>query len=68
MGYKFTVTQIIEGYSRVDDEYKKVVTTQDFECNTFDDLQNLIMMMVDFSRKNVKFEIHKEEVEDVPMP
>ena len=67
--YKFRVTQSVENYTHVDEEYKKVEVKQDFECNTFDELQDLILTLVDYSAKNtVRFEVFKEEVEDVPMP
>lgn len=69
MSYKFRVSQIIENYTHVDDDYRKVEVTQNFECNTFDELQDLILTLVDYSAKNtVRFEVFKEEVNDVPMP
>lgn len=66
MAYKFRVSQIVEGYTFVGEEYKKTEIKQEFECGTFDDLQDLILTLVDYSAKNtVRFEIFKEEVADV---
>ena len=65
---RFTVTQIVSDYVSVDGNYKNVEARNKFVVENFDDLQNLIMTLIDFSKNNIKFEVSKEEVEDVQMP
>lgn len=63
--YRFTITQTVENYTHVDDDYRKVEVTQNFECGTFDELSNLLLTLVDYSYKDITVKIHKEEVPDV---
>lgn len=65
MAYRFKVKQIVNGYMLIDGEYRKVDAEQNFECSTFDDLNDIILTLVDYSIKDVKVEIHKEVIEDV---
>lgn len=65
MGYRFTVNQKVDSYTHVGEDYKKVEVEQTFTCGTFDDLQNLVGTLVDFSTKPIRLEISKEVVEDV---
>lgn len=65
MGYRFTVNQKVESYTHIDGDYKKAEVKQTFTCGTFDDLQNLVGTLVDFSTEPVRLEISKEVVEDV---
>lgn len=60
---RFTVKQIVSDYVRVGEEYQTVEVKNTFEADNFDDLQNLIMTLIDFSRKAIKFEVSKEEVD-----
>jgi hypothetical protein len=46
------------------DEWPRVEATFRYEANNYDDLQNLLLTIIDFSEGTVKFEISKEEVED----
>ena len=64
MAYKFTVTQIVKDYAKVGEEYKNVEARNKFEVGNFDDLQNLIMTLIDFSKNDIRFEVSKEEVEE----
>ena len=61
---RFTVTQIVSDYVSVDGNYKNVEARNKFAVDNFDDLQNLIMTLIDFSKNNIKFEVSKEEVDE----
>lgn len=60
---RFTVTQIVKDYVRVGEEYKNVTAKNKFVVDNFDDLQNLVMTLIDFSKDGITFEVTKEEVE-----
>ena len=64
MAYKFTVTQIVKDYVKVGEEYKNVEAKNRFVVDNFDDLQNLVMTLIDFSKSGITFEVTKEEVEE----
>lgn len=57
---KLKVKQIIAKYAKVGDDYQHVEVTQGYTCNTYDDMQNLILSIVEASDGAVKFEISKE--------
>ena len=61
---RFTVKQIVSNYVRVGEEYQTVEIKNTFEVDNFDDLQNLLMTLIDFSKNDIKFEVSKEEVDD----
>ena len=61
--YKFTVTQKVDGYTPITEEYKRIEVEQTFECGTFDDLRDLVLTLVDYSTKPVRVEIRKEVIE-----
>jgi hypothetical protein len=61
---RFTVTQIVSDYVSVDGNYKNVEAKNKFVAENFDDLQNLIMTLIDFSKSAIKFEVYKEEGEE----
>ena len=65
MKYRFRVTQKVCGYTPITEEYKRIEVDQNFECETFDDLKDIILTLVDYSTKDVKLEIHKEVIEYV---
>lgn len=58
--YKFTVTQKVDGYTHIEEDYRKLEIEQTFECGTFDDLRDLLLTLVDYSTKPVRVEIRKE--------
>lgn len=64
MAYKFIVKQIINGFTHINGEYKQAILSQKFECNTFDDLSDCILSLVDYSTETVRLEIEKKEVKD----
>ena len=45
-------------------EWPRVEAAFRYEANNYDDLQNLLLTIIDFSEDTVKLEISKEEVED----
>ena len=65
MKMKFTLTEFIKKYMHVDGEFKYVEVTKDYVCFNYDDLQNLFLTLVDFSEGTLKFEIKKENIEEV---
>ena len=60
---KFELTQKIGGYTEVNDKYEHVTVKQTFTCNTYDDLQNLFLTLVDFSSGTLDFSVKKIEEE-----
>ena len=66
MGIIFTVTQMISDYVDAGEAgYKHVEVKQKFEVSNYDDLQNLLLTLIDFSSKKLKVEIEKELIEEV---
>lgn len=61
---RFTVTQIVRDYVKIGEEYKNVEARNKFVMENFDDMQNLIMTLIDFSKNDITFEVSKEEVEE----
>lgn len=64
MAYKFTMTEIIRNYTSIQDKYGYVDIKKVYECNNYDELQNLFLTLVDFSKEPLHLEIVKEEVTD----
>ena len=65
MKMKFTLTEFIKEWARIDDKYGYVEVKKVYECNNYDDLQNMFLTLVDFSTDTLKFEIKKEIIEEV---
>lgn len=65
MKMKFTLTEFIKEWARIDDKYGYVEVKKVYECSNYDDLQNLFLTLVDFSTDTLKFEIKKEIIEEV---
>lgn len=63
MAYKFTLTEIIREYIHIKEEYGYVDINKVYECTNYDDLQNLFMMLVDFSTDELTLKIKKEVIE-----
>lgn len=62
---KFILTEIIKEFTHIEEEYGYVEIKKNYECNTYDDLQNLFLTLVDFSTKKLSFEVEKiEEVSE----
>lgn len=57
---KFTVTEYIKKYMDVGGDYQYVEVEKEYLVDTWDDLQNLLMTLIDFSKKKIKFEVEKE--------
>lgn len=65
MKMKFTLTEFIKEWARIDDKYGYVEVKKEYVCSNYDDLQNLFLTLVDFSTDTLKFEIKKEIIEEV---
>lgn len=62
---KFILTETIREFVHIKEEYGYVEVKKAYECNTYDDLQNIFLTLVDFSTKKLSFEVEKvEEVEE----
>lgn len=60
---KFKVKQHVRDYVEVEGEFKAVDAVVDYSVENYDDLQNLLMTLIDFSESEVKFTIRKKEDE-----
>lgn len=61
---KFILTETIKEFTHIKDEYGYVEVKKVYECNSFDDLQDIFLTLVDFSKDKLNFEIEKVEGED----
>lgn len=62
---KFKLTETIKEFTHIEEKYGYVEVKKDYECNTYDDLQNIFLTLVDFSTKTLCFVVEKiEEVDD----
>ena len=62
MAVKFKIIQYVKDYVKIGDEWRHVEAESKYECDNYDDLQNLVLTLVDFTTDKVKFEVRKEEV------
>ena len=60
---EFTVREYIPDYVEVGDEYKRIEAEKIYKVYNYDDLQNLLMTIIDFSKDDVKFKVARKEVE-----
>lgn len=58
---RFKLTEYIKEFTHIKEEYGYVEVTKTYECNTYDDLQNIFLTLVDFSTGKLKFEVEKIE-------
>ena len=61
---KFIVTEFIKKYMKVGDDYQYVEVEKKYSVNNWDDLQNMLMSLIDFSDGPIKFEVRKEAVDE----
>lgn len=61
---KFTVIEFIREYVKVGDEYQWVEVKKQYNVKNWDDLQNVLMTLIDFSDGTIKFEVRKEAVDE----
>ena len=61
---KFTVIEFIREYVKVGDEYQWVEVKKQYNVKNWDDLQNMLMSLIDFSDGPIKFEVRKEAVDE----
>ncbi len=64
MAYKFTLTEVIKEFARIEDKCGYVEVRKKYVVNNWDDLQNLFLSLVDFSEGTLKLEIEKEVIEE----
>ena len=59
---KFTITEFIRDYAKVDEEgkYAWVELMKTYTATTWDDLTNLLMSLIDFTDGPIKFQVKKE--------
>lgn len=61
---RFTVIEFIKKYMKVGDDYQYVEVEKKYTVNNWDDLQNMLMSLIDFSDGPIKFEVRKEAVDE----
>ena len=61
---KFTVIEFIREYVKVGDDYQWVEVKKKYTVKNWDDLQNIIMTLIDFSDGTIKFEVRKEAIDE----
>lgn len=61
---KFTVIEFIREYVKVGDEYQWVEVKKQYNVKNWDDLQNVLMTLIDFSDGTIKLEVRKEAVDE----
>lgn len=57
---KFKVTEFIKKYMKVGDDYQSVEVEKHYTADNWDDLQNLLMTLIDYSDVSIRFEVKKE--------
>ena len=57
---KFKVTEFIKKYMKVGDEHQYVEVEKHYTVDNWDDLQNLLMTLIDYSDVSIRFEVRKE--------
>lgn len=57
---KFKVTEFIKKYMKVGDEYQYDEVEKHYTVGNWDDLQNLLMTLIDYSDVSIRFEVKKE--------
>ena len=63
MALKFTTTQYVSDYVKVGDEYRHVEVECKYECENWDDLENLLLTLIS-NKDDIKFRVRTEEVAD----
>lgn len=62
---RFILTETIKEFTHIKEEYGYVEVKKAYECNTYDDLQNLFLTLVDFSKEKLSLEVEKvKEVDE----
>lgn len=61
---KFTVIEFIKKYMKIGDDYQYVEVEKKYSVNSWDDLQDMLMSLIDFSDGPIKFEVRKEAVDE----
>lgn len=57
---KFKVTEFIKKYMKVGDDYQYVEAEKHYTVDNWDNLQDLLMTLIDYSDASIRFEVKKE--------
>ena len=57
---KFKVTEFFKKFVKVGDDYQNVEVEKYYTVDNWDDLQNLLMTLIDYSDVSIRFEVKKE--------
>ena len=57
---KFKVTEFIKKYMKVGYDYQYAEVEKHYTVDNWDDLQNLLMTLIDYSDVSIRFEVKKE--------
>ena len=63
MGRKYIVTQYVRDYIKVGDEWRNVEVECKYECENWDDFENLLLTLIS-NKDDIKFRVKTEEVID----
>ena len=63
MSRKYIVTQYVRDYIKVGDEWRNVEVECKYECENWDDLENLLLTLIS-NKDDIKLRIKTEEVID----
>ena len=63
MATKYTNTQYVRDYVKIGDEWRNVDVECKYECDNWDDLENLLMTLI-CNKNDIKFRVKTEEVID----
>ena len=61
---KFVIIEFIKKYMDINGKYQYVEVEKKYTAKTWDDLQNILMTLIDFSDGTIKFEVRKEAVDE----
>ena len=63
MALKYTITQYVKDYIKVGDEWRNVEVECKYECENWDDFENLLLTLIS-NKDDIKFRVKTEEVID----
>ena len=61
---KFKLTEIIKEFAHIEEKYGYIEVKKVYECENYDDLQNLFLTLVDFSTGPLTFTVEKTEAKE----
>ena len=63
MAKKYTIIQYVRDYVKIGDEWRNVEVECKYECENWDDLENLLLTLIS-NKDDIKLRIKTEEVID----